>query len=135
MSLQGFDRLARKGRPSDDVAMTMSLQTDIATTQLGVVVATVVISGEVDLSNADQLTSEVRHVLEAEPTQVRLDFSQTTFLDSSGLRAIIASENLVGDANARFLLLGMSPAVETVLEITGLLERYRSAGEADEQPA
>lgn len=113
----------------------MSLQTDIARTELGVVVATVAISGEVDLSNADQLTSEIRKVLELEPTQVRLDFSRTTFLDSSGLRAVIASENLVGDANARFLLLGTSPAVETVLEITGLLERYRSAGEADEQLA
>jgi hypothetical protein len=34
------------------------LQTDIATTQLDVAVATVAISREVDLSNADQLTRD-----------------------------------------------------------------------------
>ncbi len=91
----------------------------------GVAVADVEIVGEVDMSTAEQLTSAVQTALAGHPTLVRLDFTATTFMDSTGLRAVIAAEKRAAETRTRLVIVGMSAAVEKVLEITGLIERYR----------
>ena len=54
-----------------------------------------------------------------------LDLSRVSFIDSSGLRAVLSASNRLEAANGRLVVQGMSGAVERVFEITGLLERYR----------
>jgi anti-anti-sigma factor len=59
-----------------------------------------------------------------------LDLSGVSFLDSSGLRSIIQAGNLMTGRDGQLLIEGASGATQRVLEITGMLERYR-AGTTD----
>ena len=55
-----------------------------------------------------------------------LDASEIESLDSSGLRVIVNCSNKLSSAGGRLLIEGMSGAVQRVLEITGLIDQYRS---------
>jgi anti-sigma B factor antagonist len=55
-----------------------------------------------------------------------LDASDVEFLDSSGLRVIVASGIRLSNAGGRLLIEGMSGAVQRVLEVSGLIEQYRA---------
>lgn len=105
--------------------MTLQIEVAHSDSGMGVAVADVVANGEIDLSTADQLTGAVETALAGRPTLIRLDLAATTFMDSSGLRAVIAGEQRAAEAGARLNIVGMSAGVEKVLEITGLIERYR----------
>lgn len=97
----------------------------MADTHSGVIVVTLELSGDLDLHTAAQLDEAFARALEAHPTQVVLDASATTFLDSTGLRAIARGAERVRAARARFRLNGASATVRRVLEIADLLEAYR----------
>lgn len=86
----------------------------------------VVAKGEIDLLSAPQLTERLDSIIALGATMVVLDASHVTFLDSTGLRSIIAASNRLADSGGQLLIEGMSGAVRTVFEISGLLERYRS---------
>jgi anti-anti-sigma factor len=71
--------------------------------------------GEVDLLTAPQLSAAL---LGCSETHRRLvcDLSEVTFMDSTGLRALIEARRRDPE---RFLLGGTSPQVERLLELTG----------------
>jgi anti-anti-sigma factor len=48
------------------------------------------VTGEVDISNADELSDHALEALKANGTPLVIDFSGVTFMDSSGLRALVA---------------------------------------------
>jgi anti-anti-sigma factor len=48
------------------------------------------VTGEVDISNADQISGRAAEALNAYGTPLVIDFSGVTFMDSSGLRALVA---------------------------------------------
>ena len=58
-------------------------------------------------------------------TVIVLDASAVDFVDSSGLRAIIRCGSRIADNGGRLFIDGMSGAVQRVLEISGLIDRYR----------
>jgi anti-anti-sigma factor len=80
----------------------------------------VAVRGEVDLATATDLESAVRGVLDDAPDGVVLDLAQLTFIDSSGLRALVA---LAKDAESRgtsLALRNLPRHAQRVLELTGL---------------
>ncbi len=81
---------------------------------------TLVATGVVDSHTADGLGT----ALEARGTEasLRLDLSAVDFIDSSGLRVIIAAHTSLADAGRRLTLVGISESVERLFKITGLLE-------------
>jgi anti-anti-sigma factor len=88
----------------------------------GVFVVTV--AGELDLANAPTLERLLDDVAGRQPQSVLLEFHDVTFVDSSGLRVLVEFRNRFGaqEPPTDFLIDGMSPAVERLLEISGLLE-------------
>jgi anti-anti-sigma factor len=81
---------------------------------------TVTVRGEVDLATASELESLVRSALAEAPDGVVLDLAQLTFIDSSGLRALVA---LAKDAESRgtsLALRNLPRHAQRVLELTGL---------------
>ena len=82
--------------------------------------AIVIVSGDVDLTTADELVQVVRQALARGP--VLLDLREVSFMDSSGLRALDA---LVRDSRAGGGDLRIDPAlsdsVAQILELTGLM--------------
>lgn len=83
--------------------------------------ATVVrVDGEIDISNADRVTEVVGRVIqEDEPAHVRLDWSNVTFVDSSGVRALISARRRCDEHKIRFSLT-TSEIVDRVLALVGL---------------
>jgi len=62
---------------------------------------------------------------------VVLDAREVGFIDSTGLRAIIAAGNRLTERDGHLMIEGMSGAVQTVLEISGLIDRYRTTTTSD----
>jgi anti-anti-sigma factor len=80
----------------------------------------VTVRGEVDLATASDLESFVRSALGEAPDGVVLDLAELTFIDSSGLRVLVA---LAKDAESRgttLALRNLPRHAQRVLELTGL---------------
>jgi stage II sporulation protein AA (anti-sigma F factor antagonist) len=94
---------------------------DIATSQEGPV-ARVRLAGELDLDGVGVVTGALTELAGNGATSVLVDASGLTFLDSSGLRALLSGRKALGDVNVSLVIEQASPAVERVLEITGTRE-------------
>jgi anti-anti-sigma factor len=80
--------------------------------------ATLVLSGELDLSNADQLDEALTPLVDRGGT-VTLDLSDLTFADSSGIGVLMrAARN--ADGAVALVLLNPRPNVAKVFRIMGL---------------
>jgi anti-sigma B factor antagonist len=91
----------------------------------------VTVAGEIDMANADDLQSYLSSVAETH-NLVALDLSTVTFIDSTGLNALIRTYRLL-EPGGSLLVLAPSPQVSRVLEVTGLDRLFRISGSA-EQP-
>ncbi|MBK5223716.1 MAG: STAS domain-containing protein [Acidimicrobiia bacterium] len=87
----------------------------------------VVVTGEIDVASAPALGAKFDELIEAGALLVVLDSSGVEFVDSSGLRALVAASNQLQEAGGQLLIEGMSGAMQKTLEVSGLLERYRNA--------
>lgn len=78
--------------------------------------------GELDEATADQFRTEVEAALDrTRAHDLHLELSRVTFIDSSGLGAIIGRYKRVRRAGGRVLLVNPAPAPLKVLEMAGLL--------------
>jgi anti-anti-sigma factor len=76
-------------------------------------------SGELDLSVASAFEEELRKALADGTSEVVLDLVQVTFMDSTGLRALIRVAQEARHTGARLSIRrGLSPAVERLLDLT-----------------
>jgi anti-sigma B factor antagonist len=78
------------------------------------------VEGELDLATAPQLEEVLRRELAANGAVI-LDLSRVTFMDSSGLRAIITMIREADHRGQRLRVAGsMLPQLQRLIEITGL---------------
>ena len=84
---------------------------------------TLVLAGELDPATAPVLDARLQE-LTADPgvTRVVLDLTQVTFLDSSGLRTLVAANEALHARSVVLVLQAPSPNIRRVLEVTGLTE-------------
>jgi anti-anti-sigma factor len=75
------------------------------------------IVGEIDLASADSVLAALSDGLAAANGSLRLDFSEVSFLDSSGIRMLLGI--LRARPGLRLDLAPVSPPVERVLSISG----------------
>lgn len=85
------------------------------------------VSGEVDAATADDFEAQLRPAI-AESTDVVLDLTEVSFMDSSGLRALVAIHHEVAERGGTIELAGTSNVVERLLSVTGLAELFTRAG-------
>jgi anti-sigma B factor antagonist len=83
---------------------------------------TLVLSGELDISTAVDLQRVVAQVCADGARKVVLDLTGLTFMDSTGLRAVLASQSVCRDHGIEFVLTPASAAVRRVFEIAGLID-------------
>jgi len=83
------------------------------------------VAGEIDQATAPELEAHLRGV--GEPASVVLDLDGVTFLDSSGLRVIVAASRELQDHQGSLRLRRAQPAVHRVLEITRLTDLLEDA--------
>jgi len=77
--------------------------------------------GEMDLASAPQIATDLRLLVEDD--HVVGDLTGVSFMDSSGLNALIAGHNHAHNCRTSFRIAGAGEAVIQVLHITGL-DRY-----------
>lgn len=77
-------------------------------------------SGVLDSHTADQLATKLDAL--GTSSDVTLDLEQIEFIDSSGLRVIVAAHQDFEAAGNTLTLAGASDSVRRLLEITGLLD-------------
>jgi anti-sigma B factor antagonist len=85
----------------------------------------VTVRGEIDVATSPRLRTELSALLGRGATEITLDFSGVTFVDSSGLGVLVGALKRLRDGggtdDARALrIVGVQPAVRKVFEITGL---------------
>lgn len=85
--------------------------------------------GSVDVASRDRLTDAVRAALADGVTTVVVDLSGVTFMDSTGIGALVESAGAVDDAEGSFSISSPSRPVARLLEVAGLSEQW-SAGPA-----
>ena len=78
------------------------------------------VSGELDIETAPQLTKVLDWLCQQPHHQVTVDLRQVTFIDSSGLGALIRAQHALAAESGRLVLSGPSRPVHHLLDITGL---------------
>jgi anti-sigma B factor antagonist len=85
--------------------------------------AQVTATGEVDLFTAPDLKAVLRDViLEAGATDVTVDLTGATFLDSTGIAALFGAYRWLRARGGKLTILAEDPAIVEPLELTGLTE-------------
>lgn len=82
---------------------------------------TVHLAGEVDLAAAPRVETAIDEALDGEGgVDVTIDLDGVTFLDSTGLRVLVAAHGRCAGQGRSLTLVNPSTAVSRILEITGL---------------
>lgn len=82
--------------------------------------ATLVISGELDVASGPVLEHAVARVVDGQGEDFRLDLSELTFMDSSGLHAILTARARFAEADCRLVLLKGCHQVQQIFELMGV---------------
>jgi anti-sigma B factor antagonist len=78
-----------------------------------------VAEARIDAAVAIQFKDKMREATENGPSRILLDLSHVTFLDSSGIGAVVAAKKQAGPDRS-LELAGLTPAVEKVFRLTRL---------------
>lgn len=84
-----------------------------------------VVSGEIDMSNAQQVRDAgIAAVTAADVSELGVDLSAVTFLDSTGLGALVAVRTAGADRSRAVRITAASPRVRQVIEVCGLSAEF-----------
>ena len=95
------------------------------------------VAGEVDISTAEELRTAIETAAGG-ASEVWVDLSETTFMDSSGLHAMVRARADLADANLRLKLICPDGLVLRVLKLTSLdrfFEIYANRSDANHATA
>jgi len=90
---------------------------------------TIVLGGELDLISAGELEATATRLCAEEIGELVIDLRGLTFVDSTGLRAILTCWDLA-KGHCGFLLIPGPRAVQRLFEVTGLRDRLPFAAES-----
>jgi anti-anti-sigma factor len=109
----------------------MSIPLQLSTTRIGAAAALVTVVGEIDLATAGELGDHLVAALHEAGPDVVLDLSQVTFMDSTGLKVLLAAHRRAQLAGGHLALAGAGRSVLKVLTITGLDRTFLLAETVD----
>ena len=94
--------------------------------------AVLVVSGAIDVQSRDALLTAARASLESDAPGLVLDLADVTFMDSTGIGALVELGHDAEDADVSFALRDPSARVTRILTMTGLGEAWPTEVSADE---
>jgi anti-sigma B factor antagonist len=83
---------------------------------------TVALHGEVDVATVDQVRVALADAIAGRPRTIEVDLRDLSFIDSTGLGALIFGFQRSRDLNIGFRLARPSPGIRQILVLSGLLE-------------
>ncbi len=90
--------------------------------------------GEVDLETASQLGDGVDAAVRDVCPHVALDLTGVTFMDSTGLKVLLALQRRGDLADGSLVLVGPRPPVVKILALTGLDKAFTVVGSLEDLP-
>lgn len=78
------------------------------------------VGGEIDLESGPYLRDQLRSVMRAHGPCLAVDLTGVTFIDCSGVNALLASYRLAQMHGGWMRLIAVSPCVGRIIDITGL---------------
>lgn len=85
-------------------------------------ILTVALHGEVDVLTVDRVRQALAEAVAAAPAQIIVDLTELSFIDSTGLGALIFGFQRARDRGITFRLAHPTRGVRQVLVLSGLLE-------------
>jgi anti-anti-sigma factor len=85
--------------------------------------ARIALRGELDLFSAKALEEELARLEPSRPDVIVLDLRELSFIDSSGLRVLLAADGRARDQHRRFVLVRAPEGVQRIFSIAGLDSR------------
>ncbi|MBE7188559.1 STAS domain-containing protein [Jatrophihabitans endophyticus] len=82
------------------------------------------VTGSIDIESRHELLHAASESFTDDIAAWVVDLSQVTFMDSTGIAALVLVSNDAEDNESRFVVRNPSPTVQRILEVTGLLERW-----------
>jgi anti-sigma B factor antagonist len=99
--------------------MTLTFRAEIEAAQDGT--RAVAVAGELDQATLPELQRALDEVIDAGSDDLLIDLSDCSFIDSSGLAALVSARERIAAADGRrFAICCGSTQVQRLLEITGL---------------
>jgi anti-anti-sigma factor len=95
------------------------------------------VGGEIDISTVDPLADALTEIIrDRRPVRLDVDFAEVTFLDSSGVAALVAAWRSASADRIGFAVVNCDPNVLRVLEITGMVQALTASAAtgAPDQP-
>ncbi|WP_203820374.1 STAS domain-containing protein [Paractinoplanes ferrugineus] len=87
--------------------------------------ATVTVHGEIDYANCDELSQCLRDAItEWSPGTLRVELRAATFIDSTGLGALLEGYKAAGETGTIFKVVNPTAHFRRVLDVTGLTELF-----------
>jgi anti-sigma B factor antagonist len=84
---------------------------------------TIIVDGHLDAATSPRFRESVKEVLASRPRSMAIDASRVTFVDSSGLGALLSARHAVRtEAGLAFRVIDPSPALLHVVEMAGFME-------------
>jgi anti-sigma B factor antagonist len=89
----------------------------------------VVVVGDIDMSTVEQLDSGIIAAAGTdESNDVLVDLSGVTFMDSTGINALLKGRRVADACGRRYRVVGAAGIVHQVLDLTGVLPHLSGAG-------
>jgi anti-anti-sigma factor len=95
------------------VALGLSSHSDAGT-------VTILVDGDVDLSNAAEFEQQATAHIEAGATTILVDLTAVPFIDSAGIHALVHARRTAKEQGRTLRVMRASDMVREVLEITGV---------------
>jgi anti-sigma B factor antagonist len=110
--------------PLGELRLHESLESD------GAVLAVV---GSLVFGTADRFRTAIQRLMADTPSRLVLDLRQTSFIDSSGLGALVATRRLADEQRIDLVLWGLRPQVRRIFEMVHALELFRIVEPPDDE--
>jgi anti-sigma B factor antagonist len=81
------------------------------------------VAGELDMDSSPRLESASRESVDVDGvTRLEIDLDRLTFMDSTGIRVLLAARQLAGERGIAFQAVNPRDGVRQVLDLTGVLD-------------
>jgi anti-anti-sigma factor len=94
----------------------------------------IIVVGEFDMTGTEVFWAHVSQAVEARPVSITVEARGLTFVDSSGLAAMVRAREAATDAGVTFRVSEPSPPLRRIAEICGLEGLLRLDGTSDAEP-
>lgn len=94
------------------------------------------LAGEIDIAAAGKVLEAGLRLVDrlGRSEELEIDMSGVTFIDSSGLGALVATRNAAVERGAGVSLSGVQPRIRRVFEYAGLLDSFSMIAEGEPGP-